>query len=332
MLAVGKLPPELLARLLNSLELTDPSIVIGPTIGEDATVIDMGDQYLVAKTDPVTFTTDAIGWYVVCVNSNDIATMGAVPRWLLATVLLPEGCSHELVEDIFEQLRKACRQFRIVLCGGHTEITYQLDRPIIVGLMLGTVAKESLITSAGARIGDDLLLTKGLAIEATSIIARERACELTEKYDDAWIECAQQFLYQPGISVLAEARIACEVGGVHAMHDPTEGGVATAVHELARCSQTGALIWEESLFLYPETRCLCDDYGLDPLGTISSGALLLAVDPNKTSEMIGALTTHHIPCERVGKVTASEEGVLIQRHQHLEDLPLFVSDEITKLF
>ena len=159
-LPVGKLKIDFLNSLITQAEIFDRRVIIGPRVGEDATVIDFGESYLVAKTDPITFATDEIGWYLVCVNSNDIATMGAAPKWLLLTILLPEGkTTEESVRQIFQQILEACGEFGITLCGGHTEVTYGLDRPILVGQMLGVVKKEKLVTSSGACVGDDILLS-----------------------------------------------------------------------------------------------------------------------------------------------------------------------------
>jgi hydrogenase maturation factor len=332
-LPVGKLKVDFLRSLIAQAEITDPRVIIGPQIGEDATVIDFGDKYLVAKTDPITFATDEIGWYLVCVNSNDIATMGAVPKWLLLTVLLPEGKTTEsLVQEIFNQIFKACRKFNITLCGGHTEITYGLDRPIVIGQMLGEVSKEKLVTSSGARVGDDILLSKGIAIEATSIIAREKEAELKERYSEEFLEKAKNFLKNPGISVLKEALIAVEVGGVHAMHDPTEGGIANAANELAICSNVGAIIFEEHIPIFPETRKLCDEFGLEPLGVISSGALLIVAEPSFSDKIIAAIQQQRILCTRIGTILPREEGVLIKSKGKRHPLPMFDSDEITRLF
>ena len=223
-LPLGKLKIDLLQQLLPQSH-RDARVIVGPKIGEDAAVIDFGESYLVAKTDPITFATDEIGWYLICVNSNDIATMGAVPKWLLTTILLPENRTTEvLIRRIMEQINAACEHFGITLCGGHTEITYGLDRPIVIGQMLGEVEKGKLIVSSGAQAGDDLILTKGLGIEATSIIARECESDLLEKFSPAFLNRAKGYLTSPGISVLEEAQIAVRTGGVHAMHDPTEGG------------------------------------------------------------------------------------------------------------
>ena len=331
-LPVGKLKVDFLHSLISQAEITDPRVIIGPQIGEDATVIDFGDKYLVAKTDPITFATDEIGWYLVCVNSNDIATMGAVPKWLLLTALLPENKTTELlVQKIFDQIFKACREFNITLCGGHTEITYGLDRPIVIGQMLGEVEKERLVTSSGARVGDDILLSKGIAIEATSIIAREKEAKLKWKYSEEFIGKARNFLKNPGISVLKESLIAVEVGGVHAMHDPTEGGVANAINELAICSNVGAIIFEERIPIFPETHKLCGDFGLDPLGVISSGALLIVADPAFSNKIIDAIQQQGISCTHIGKILPHEEGVSIESKGKRRPLPMFDSDEIIKV-
>ena len=138
-------------------------------------MFDFGDRYLVAKTDPITFATSEIGWYAVNVNANDVAVMGATPRWFLATVLLPAGlATAEMAERIFADIFDACAALGVSLAGGHTEITHSLDRPIISGTMLGEIAKHRLITTSGARPGDAVLLVKAVPIEGTALIALER--------------------------------------------------------------------------------------------------------------------------------------------------------------
>jgi hydrogenase expression/formation protein HypE len=333
-LPVGKLNPDLLESLFTSYRISDPAVIIGPKVGEDAAVIDMGDSFLVAKTDPITFATDEIGWYLVCVNGNDIATMGAQPRWLLVTLLLPEGKATEaLVKDIFSQIIEACEEFNITLCGGHTEITYGLDRPIAIGQMLGQVDKDKLITSSGAQVGDDILLTKGIAIEATSIIARERGDMLLSRgYLPQYIARAKQYLKDPGISVLKEAMIATQVGGVHAMHDPTEGGLGTGLHEIARCSQVGITAWPEEIHIFPESRELSSEFDIDPIGAIASGALLIIADSARSSEITEALAQSGISCFVIGQVVEKEKGLFFQEGAERRPIPMFETDEIAKIF
>ncbi|MDP6279734.1 MAG: AIR synthase related protein, partial [Nitrospinota bacterium] len=167
-LPLGKLPPDLLGRLLSGLE-GHPRLTVGPRVGEDAAVIDFGDRCLVAKTDPITFATDAVGWYAVHVNANDIAAMGAQPRFFLATIIIPEHlATAELIESIFASIHTAAEELGVTVCGGHTEITHGIDRPLVVGQMLGEVDREGIVRSSGLRPGDVVLLTKGMAIEATA--------------------------------------------------------------------------------------------------------------------------------------------------------------------
>ena len=333
-LPLGKLKIDCLESLLPQPQDLHTRIVVGPQVGEDAAVIDFGETYLVAKSDPITFATDEIGWYLVCVNSNDIATMGAVPKWLLVTILLPEQrATEDLISDIMAQITTACAHFDIALCGGHTEVTYGLDRPIVIGQMLGEVKKEKLITSSGAQDGDDLILTKGLGVEATSIIARERESELLAKFSPTFLERAKDYLTSPGISVLKDASTAVDTGGVNAMHDPTEGGVATAIHELGRAASLGVVVWEEKLFLSEETQQLCQEFQLDPLGVISSGALLIAAEREKSHEITSVLRAANIPCEIIGRFQSLEEGLWLEgAGGERQPLPIFETDEITKVF
>ncbi len=332
--SVGKLPSRVLARLLEEYRLEDERVVLGARIGEDAAVLDMGDRYLVAKTDPITFATDEIGWYAVHVNTNDLATTGATPLWFLTTLLLPEGESDEaLAEEILRQIHDACADLGISLVGGHTEITYGLDRPIVVGQMLGEVAKGNLITSGGAQAGDAIVLTKGVAIEGTAIIAREREDRLRELgYSDEYIERAQAYLYEPGISVFREAMLASRAFEVHAMHDPTEGGLAMGLYELAEAAGVGLVIQEEEIEILPECRDLCAEFGLDPLGLIASGALLIALPAEQAGGLLAALLSEEIAANTIGRAEPVEAGVRLEKGESTRDLPRFRRDEIAKLF
>ena len=332
---VGKLPAHLLEELLKRYGQTDdPRVVLGPAVGEDAAIIDMGDRYLVAKTDPITFATDEIGWYAVHVNANDVACCGAKPRWYLATVLLPErGTTFGLADTIFAQIDRACRQLGISLCGGHTEITHDLDRPIVVGQMLGEVDPKRYLTTAGAQIGNVLILTKGIAVEGTAIIAKEKRDQLQGLVSDAELERLANFLHLPGISVVKEAQVAMEVGGVRALHDPTEGGIATGLRELARASGVGLVIDQQQLPVLPECDTLCKFFGLQPLGLIASGSLLMAVEPGQAEEIVGRIQSEGIAATVIGSVVSAAEGCSLRSvNGSLSPLPSFPRDEITRLF
>ena len=331
-LPVGKLRPALLRDLLARHATPDPRVVVGPRVGEDAAVVDMGDRYLVATTDPITFVTEDLGWYAVVINANDLAVRGATPRWFLATCLLPEGRIDESgVSVLFAQLGEACRTHGVALIGGHTEVTPGLDRPIVVGTMLGEVDKDRLVTTGGARPGDVVLLTKGIPVEGTSIIARVRGAELRARgYDDAWLARARGSLAR--LSVVPEARLAAELVPVHAMHDPTEGGVATGLWELADAAGVGLTVEAERIPVLPDGAELCREFGLDPLGTIASGALLLALAPTDAGVLLHALAREGIDAAFIGRVVPRDAGVVLTRQGRAAPLPRFDQDEITRLF
>ncbi|MGI6207983.1 MAG: AIR synthase-related protein, partial [Anaerolineae bacterium] len=296
-------------------------------------VIDMGDRYLVAKTDPITFATDEIGWYLVNVNANDIATTGGTPRWLLVSALFPAGSTDlDAVERVFSQLSAACRHLGVTLCGGHTEITSGLDHVILVGQMLGEVEPENLVTPEGLQPGDAIVLTKGIAIEGTAILARELGWQLEGLVPPEVIERAAGYLHDPGISVVADARIAAGAARLHAMHDPTEGGLATALAELATAGGVGLRIWADRVRILPEAELLCHHFGISPWGTIASGALLIGCAASDAPAVVEAIRAQGIWADIIGEATEGGGAVLVDGEGNEEPLPTFARDEVARLF
>jgi hydrogenase maturation factor len=325
----GKLPAELLQRLLARLP-SDPQLLLGPGTGRDAAAIDLGDgRVLVAKADPVTFAADEIGRYAVNVNANDVACLGAKPAWFLATVFLPEGATPELAEEIFEQIRTACEELGVVPAGGHTEVTLGLVRPIVSGAMLGETTVERLVRPENARAGDHIVLTKGIAIEGTALLAREAPDTLRDRgVPEETIASAARLLIEPGISVVREALLAAETG-VHALHDPTEGGLATALRELGAASCLSVRVRPEDITVLPETAAICAALGLDPLGLLASGALLAAVDPEACAALCATITNEGIHAACIGEL-ASEGGGDIIDSRNGKPLPAFERDELAR--
>lgn len=338
-LPVGKLSGDVLQRLFGKYARPGEGpaaerVVVGPRVGEDAAVIDFGDRYLVVTTDPITFATEAAGWYALHVNANDVAVRGARPAWFLATLLLPEGQTTEAhVEVLFSEVAEACAALGVTLVGGHTEVTAGLTRPIVSGTMLGEVAKDGLVTTGGARPGDTLLLTKGVPLEGAAIIARERGEEAMRRGVPAEVVArARELLRRPGLSVVPEAMLATAAARVRAMHDPTEGGLATACWELAEAAEAGVRLERERIPLLPDGARLCAAFGLDPLGTIASGALLLAVAPADAERVEAACRSAGITCAAIGAVTERSQGATLVEGGRTRPLPTFPQDEITKLF
>jgi hydrogenase expression/formation protein HypE len=302
-LPVGKLPVELLRPLLNRAPQEDPRILLGPGVGFDCAVLDLGERLLVLKSDPITFATESIGWYLVQVNSNDIATTGATPRWLLVTALLPKGSTTAgLVQEIAEQVYEACAAASISVIGGHTEITHDLDHPILCGTLIGEVERDGLVTPKGMCPGDRVLLTKGVPIEATSILANEFPERLAGVLIEAELARAQNYLRDPGISVLRDAQIALAAGKVTAMHDPTEGGLLAALWELAEAGDKTLQIDMEAIPVPPLAARVCAAFNLNPLATIASGALLLTSPEEDAPAIIAALARSGIDCVAIGRV------------------------------
>lgn len=331
----GKLPIDLLGKILGRLPTTHPRLVVGPRVGEDAAVIDMPPGLLlVVKSDPVTFATDEIGFYAVNVCSNDLAVTGAEPLFYLPTVLLPAGETDEAVaERIFQQLDRACRALGVTVAGGHTEITPAVRQPVVAGTMLGTVGSDSLVRTDGCRPGDVILLAGVVPVEGVSIIAREKRPTLLERgWSAAELETAAAFLYRPGISVLAPARVAARAGLVTAMHDPTEGGVATGLLELALAADVGLEVNLDTIQVPVLSQRLCGEFGLDPLGTIASGALLATARPEHAPALLDAWQQIGWPAVSIGQVLEKAAGVFALRCGRRQELPRFPADEITKLW
>ena len=288
---------------------------------------------LVAKTDPITFVADEIATYALLINANDLATMGATPKWFLATLLLPPvSTTASAITRLFKQLGTVCQRLGVSLCGGHSEITDAVTRPVVVGCLLGECNPNRIVTTAGAQIGDAVLLTKGLAIEAVSILARECADEIRERHGPAFLARCRRYLAKPGLSVLKEAQIALASGGVHAMHDPTEGGLSAALYELAEAACVGLRIEAERIRILPETARLCRDFGLHPLGSIASGSLLVCVDPKFETRTLARLSTAQIPAIRIGIVTTRKDGVLLVEPNGTRPFPRFPVDEVARFF
>jgi hydrogenase maturation factor len=310
-LPVGKLPAQLLRSILAQAPQTDPRILLGPRVGIDCAVLDFGERLLVLKSDPITFAAESIGWYLVQVNSNDIATTGARPRWLLVTALLPEGSTTAgLVEAIAGQVYEACSALGISVIGGHTEITHGLDRPILAGTLIGEVDRDRLVTPRGMKPGDQILLTKGVPIEATALLANEFPGRLREVLSQEELAQAQNYLRDPGISVLRDAQIALSAGRVTAMHDPTEGGLLAALWELAEAGEKRLVIDLEAVPVPAISARICSIFDLNPLAAIASGALLLTSPAEDAPAVFTALAAAGIPCAAVGQVEEGPPGVL----------------------
>ena len=328
----GKLPNDLLEKFLSQFGIEDPKVLVKPAVGEDTTAVDIrDDEVLVLKSDPITFASDAIAKYAVLVNANDVATAGAIPRWFLTTLMFPVGTSAFIIKNIMQDLSEICQSHHITLCGGHTEITDAVTRPVITGMMVGTVEKRRLIDKGNTRPGDQVLMTKAVAVEGTAIIAREFGDRLSSiGVSPTDIKNCRRFLDK--ISILPEAAIALSVNGVSAMHDVTEGGLATALEELSLAGGHRIRVKMERVPIYPETARICGLLKLDPLGLIGSGSLLICCRDYATKKLVQNIKKAGIAVTIIGEVREAGQGIeALHQHQPVP-WPQFDADEITRLF
>ncbi len=324
-LRVGKLPQAVLKRLLADGPPLPREIALGPAIGEDACAIAVPEGTLVAATDPITLTGHGVGAHAVVVNANDVAVMGVRPRWFLAVMLLPEGTRREDVDEIFAATRRALSDVGASLVGGHTEVTSAVTQPVVVGQMLGFAEDGRFVTSGGARPGHGVVQIGPAPVEGAAVLAAE-AGERLAGVEPEVVERARRALTDPGISVVEPALLAAELGA-SALHDPTEGGLAAGLAELAQASGVALRVEAERVLWFEPGRVLCRAVGADPWGTLASGTLLAAFPPERLAAALAAFRARDIPaCE----LARAEVGRGIQRAGG-QALPVYERDEVARV-
>jgi hydrogenase expression/formation protein HypE len=306
-LLLGKVPNKVLQEIVfRNLGAKRDDVVLNPSIGEDAAIVKAGNELLAVSSDPITGAEEWLGWLAVHVSANDVATRGVQPRWFNSIILLPKNSTNELVEKICKQMNKAANQLNVAIIGGHCEVTIGIEHPIVTGCAIGIVEEGKYVTCGGARIGDRIILTKGTGIEGTAILASDRRTELLKVFDENFLNQAENFFEQ--ISVVKDALTAFKMGGISAMHDPTEGGVAGGLHEVADAANIGFNVYEEKILIPEETHKICAHFNLDPLQLISSGSLLIVAKEEKTDKIISSLSKNNIQSSIIGEITKPAIG------------------------
>jgi hydrogenase maturation factor len=305
MFPLGKISPEILERtVFRWLGSERNDVILGPSRGEDAAIIQIGDYLVALKCDPISGAVDRIGWLAVNIASNDIATMGVKPNWILSCIMLPIGSGEEVLEDICRKMDEAAKKLGISIVGGHSEITPGLDHPLVITFSAGVVEGDHFVKSGGAESGARIILTKGTGIEGTAILASDRSKILEAKYGKPFVSRAKEYFDK--ISVVKEALLAFDFGGVSAMHDPTEGGVAGGLHELCDAASKGFKIYEEKILVGKETLEICRLFGIDHLNLISSGSLLITAESEKANGIIKILQSNGIEAAIIGEIVEDE--------------------------
>jgi hydrogenase maturation factor len=324
----GKIPVQVLKEVIfKNLGVKRKEVVLGPAAGFDGAVINIGNSSLIVSVDPITGAIERIGWLAVNINANDIATFGVEPAFFLSCILLPENANRGIVETISAQMDEAAKKLGIAIVGGHCEVTPGLTNPIVVGCAMGLTEKGNYVTAGGAKLGDRLILTKSVGIEGTAILAADREEQLKKALKPAMLRNAKKFY--DNISVVKDAIAAFKTGAVHAMHDPTEGGLAGGVHEMADASNLGVKIYEEKIRIAPETARICDFFRIDPLQLIASGSLLIAAKRNSADKVVKVLEKNQIAAAVIGEfVSSPEKRFIVRKRGGLEELVRPVSDHL----
>ena len=332
----GKLPPEILKKyILSRVGVVDPSVIVGPSIGEDAAVIDIGDsKVLVAHVDPITGAVEFLGWLAVHIACNDVAVRGVRPRWLLPVLYLPENADLGLIDKITTQIDTAAKEVNAMVVGGHSEFTSGLTRPLISMTALGITEKGRYVTTSGARVGDVVLMTKTVGVEGTAILSTDfRDSLLRAGVPEDVIERGRGFLKM--ISVVKEALILSNAGIPTSMHDPTEGGLIGGLVEIAYASNKTLEVWEGKIPIAEETALMTKALGLDPLRLISSGVLVATVPQERVEEAIKLLNQYGIKATVIGRVNEySGHYVVVRREDgRVEEIDeLHVKDELISMW
>ena len=325
-LGLGKLPAALLAALLGDARRDDASVLLGPRVGEDACAIRLGEGTLVAATDPITMTGAGVGAHAVAVNANDVAVMGATPRWFLAVVLLPPGTNRSDVEALFAGMTRALDALGAVLVGGHTEVTEAVRQPVVTGQMLGWLEPgQRHVATGGVRPGDVVLQVGPAPIEGAAVAAAELRDRLAT-VDEADIVAAERALEAPGLSVVAPA-LTCARLGAHALHDPTEGGLSAGLHELAEASDVALRVEEEAILWFPPALRIARALAADPWGLLASGTLLAAFAPDQAEAAIQALEAEGHEARKIARAEPGQSVTLTTG----TPLPRFERDELSRI-
>lgn len=308
MLKVGKIPESVLKRsIFKQIHTKREEVLLGAGIGEDCAALKLQpDEIFILSTDPITGTVQDIGNLAIHITLNDLASAGAEPVGVLLTILLPEGFEEPELREMMKQMEESCSNAGVQIMGGHTEVTRAVNQPVVSVCGVGKGKDGQLVSTAGAKPGQDIVITKWIGLEGTSIIAKEKAEELGNRYPKDMIGTAQRF--DQYLSVLPEAAVAVK-SGVSAMHDVTEGGIFGALWEMAESSGVGLEIDLRKIPVKQETIEVCEFFGVNPYELIASGSMLMAAEDGNL--LVRELQKAGIPAVVVGKATEGNDRVLV---------------------
>ena len=328
-LPLGKVPPHLLGdTVFKYLGSRRDDIILGPSKGEDAAIVKAGNELLALHCDPVSAAYNRVGLIAMNVATNDIAPRGIRPRWAISCILLPEGSDRTVLETISKDMDSAAQHLGVGIVGGHSEVTPGLNHPIVIVFPVGVAKGGRYVTSGNAKPGGKIILTKSVGLEGTAVLAYDKAEVLTRRFGREFVARCQSLFEK--LSVMKEALLAFETNGVLAMHDPTEGGLAGGLNELADAANVGFRIYEDKIRIMPETRKICSFFEIDPLQLISSGSLLIVAKPENSQDILDRLDREGIRCNVIGEITQDKNRSMIKKDGQEVTLPMPLFDDLWK--
>ena len=309
---VGKIPENVLKRsVLKAVKGSRKEVLLSAAVGEDCAALKLEeDEVFVLSTDPITGATQEIGTLAIHITANDLASSGAEPIGVLLTILLPEGTEEPELKTLMYEMQRHCEALDMQILGGHTEVTRAVNQPLVSVTGVGKAKEGKLISTAGAKAGMDILVTKWIGLEGTSIIARAKEEALLTRYSAKFIDTAKEF--DQMLSVVKEGLVAAQFG-VSAMHDVTEGGIFGALWEMAEASDVGLNIDLMSIPVKQETIEICEFFGINPYELISSGCMLMACEDG--NGLVAKLAEQGIKATIIGKATDSKDRVLLHEDE-----------------
>ncbi len=309
---LGKVPEAVLKRsVLNQIKHRRDEVLVGPAIGEDCSVLAIAeDEVLVISSDPITGAVSDIGTLAVHITANDIASNGAEVIGIMLTILLPEETEEDSLKAMMKDIEAVCIKLNIEVIGGHTEITKVVNQPVVTVTGLGKMKRSDMIKTAGAKPGQEIVMTKWAGLEGTAIIATAKEEELKTKYSDSFLSGAKEMLDH--ISVVPEAKVA-RVVGVTSMHDVTEGGIFGALWEIGAASKVGLEVDLKKILLKQETVEICEFYELNPYMLISSGCMLIIT--NHANHLVDSLKAEGIVAAVIGRITEGNDRVILNEEE-----------------
>ena len=181
---IGKVPENVLERsVFKQLHTKRKEVILGAGIGEDCAAVKLAeDEIFILSTDPITGTAKDIGKLAIQITVNDLASSGAEPVGVLLTILLPENAKESHLKQIMSQMEEACAAANVQIMGGHTEVTAVVNQPVVTVCGVGKVKEGKMVQTSGAKAGMDILVTKWIGIEGTSILAKEKEEELKTRF------------------------------------------------------------------------------------------------------------------------------------------------------